>query len=235
MNSDDDYVGDLYDMDVCMQLMDAVNHRRIDDVSSLIGIGMPSCGSHAVTRAIEIGAYDIAILLIEHGAIIEEFNHQLLSEAVHSGRTNAAREILKAARSYKQPRAGALHSDDADVLAFIMDHYGPVVSVSLANAITFSAVNIVKFLVSRGEVPKTNDWNICSWLVGDRETEIFRCFLSNGFIGSRINPYDHVAFLNEKHLYYPHLPYGLKKIVEWRCGMGRRMMRSPADVIIVIP
>jgi len=72
---------------------------------------------------------------------------------------------------------------------------------------------------------------VCDW--SRMNDDIVRLIISYGFFSVRLDAYKYLSHLDQRHL--QHIPDNVKKIIIWRCGMGKRMIRSQADIVIITP
>jgi len=232
----------LYDSDHSVylkyngELLDAVLENRIDDVRRLLDMGVPAWadGSYAARKAADRGYVEITHLLMNGGANCPvRYSYSFLRSAINAGQFYLAQHIFEECKSKNDLMLNVINTDNSHVMEFVANICRADHSEYMKRIINSRAIKVLDVVLRTGVVPTDDDWRMCLYGWVGNDEGLVRLFLSHGFFDKRVDVYRYVSYLIEEHL--QHIPDSLRKIVEWRCGMRKRMMRSPADVVILSP
>jgi len=215
------------------KLLDAVLNRRIDDVRHLLEIGVPANAdnSYAARKAADLGYVDIVAMLYKYGSrVVITYDYLLLCAAIMAKDFEFAMILFRACPNKRKALDDSIRTNRPRVVEFIAAHHSVDCAICMGTAISCGSIESVDLFIRRGVIPRPDDWKYCMDGACNGAGTI-RCFLSHGLYDDRINPYDYVGSINESH--YSHLPEILKRVVVYRQGMAKRMLRYPTDVIVV--
>jgi len=225
-------------------LINASMLGKADVVGLLIerGVNIDMYGVRALSSAIYGDWIDVAKILVDAGVNVH--SHKITNaviRAVNCDKNIAKFMIEQGAEVDNMMIIDAIDHGNVDIIRCLASK-GVDLAYTLQRPVIAMNVKIVDVLLQCGVIPDECDWEF----VKPKDDSIFNdeglklldeitdLFVYHGYIVDWVNPYKYLGILDHRHL--PQLGdehVTLKRVIMYRQGMGKRMMRYPSDIIMV--